>query len=224
MYFYKKILFIFIVIAFSGGSNAALVTTNGNSVSFTYDAMLVDLFGPANVIGDSLTFAPSNFKALSLNGSGQAFTNSSFIVQINSLSNNDIGSIALTENGDYELEGQNAKVAVKGELRAIDMADPLVTHVSKIKAVNPFVETDFDADTANWEANASLNFLPNTSSILVTIENILRAKTSSAGELAFVQKKFVGLTVTAVPLPHAVWLFGAGLLGLLSVSKRKRFI
>lgn len=169
-------------------------------------------------------FTPSNFKALSINGSGQAFTQSTFVVKIDSLVNKAISSIALTEKGDYELDGQSAKVTVKGDLRAVDMSNPFVTHVAKIKAADPFVETGFDDDTANWEASAFLGFLPSTSSILVTIENILRAKTSSVGELAFIEKKFVGLEVTAVPVPQALWMFITGLLGLLSVSKRRKMI
>jgi len=31
------------------------------------------------------------------------------------------------------------------------------------------------------------------------------------------------VTLAAVPLPHAVWLFGSGLLGLVGVARRKRF-
>lgn len=53
---FNKILFAILVVAFSGSSNAALVTTNSTNVSFTYDDMLVDLFGPANVSGDSIFF------------------------------------------------------------------------------------------------------------------------------------------------------------------------
>ena len=32
---------------------------------------------------------------------------------------------------------------------------------------------------------------------------------------------FTSLTVTSVPIPAAVWLFGSGLLGLVSVTRRK---
>jgi hypothetical protein len=225
---FNKLLFTLAIVACSASSNAA--TIYGNNFSFTFEDSLSTLFGTPAVSGDSLIFAPSDFSALSLNGNGQAFTSSSFVVKIASLNNKSIDALALTETGDYLREGAGAKLAVGGELRAVDLAHPFVSNVGKITS-GPFVETEFGDDTANWEANASLAFSSDTTSIWVTIQNILRAKTSAVGELAFIQKKFVGLTVVAsqdvpvtVPLPQAVWMFGVGLFGLLSVSKRKKLL
>jgi len=229
MSIFNKKLFVILLIAFSGSSNAALITTNGNTVSFTYDNLLVGLFGSPTVSGDSMFFTPSNFKALRENVVGGNLISSTFSVRINSLQGEAINSIALTEKGDYLLEGAKAKVAVVGELRAVNVADPFSTYSANITAASPFTETAFAGPTGKWTASAYLD-LPGTSSVIVSIENILRAKifSGNAGdELAFIEKKFVGLTattVTAVPLPQAVWLFGAGLLGLLSVSKRKKLI
>lgn len=225
---FNKLLFTLAIVACSASGNAA--TINGNNFSFTFEDSLTNLFGTPAVSGDSLIFAPSDFSALSLNGNAPAFTPETFVVKIASLNNKSINALALTETGDYFREGAGAKLAVGGELRAVDLAHPFVSNVSKITS-GPFVETEFGDDTANWEASASLAFSPDTNSIWVTIQNILRAKTSAVGELAFIQKKFVGLTVVPsqdvpvpVPLPQAVWMFGVGLFGLLSVSKRKNLL
>ena len=61
-------------------------------------------------------------------------------------------------------------------------------------------------------------------SVRVSIENILDARTQNDLELASIEKNFVGLTVTTLPLPQAVWLFSAAMMGLLSLSKGKKFI
>lgn len=225
---FNKLLFTLTIVACSASGNAA--TINGNNFSFSFEDSLTNLFGTPSVSGDSLIFVPSDFSTLSLNGNGQAFTSSTFVVNIASLNNKSINALALTETGDYLREGAGANLAVGGELRSVDLANPFVSNVSKITS-GPFAETEFGDDTADWEANASLAFSPNTNSIRVTIQNILRAKTSAVGELAFIQKKFVGLTVVpsqdvpvTVPLPQAVWMFGVGLFGLLSVSKRKKMM
>jgi len=223
---FKRKLFVFLVIVFSGSSNAALMTTTGNTVSFTYDDMLLGLFGSPTISGDSLFFTPSNFKALRENKAGGKLVSSTFSVRIDSLQGGAINSVALTEKGDYLLEGAKAKVAVLGELRAVDVADPFTTYSANITSASPFTETAFTGPTGKWTASAYLD-LPGVSSVIVNIENILRAKIdrgNTGDELAFIEKKFAGLSVTTVPLPQAVWLFGAGLFGLLSVSKRKKYI
>ncbi|MEQ1531460.1 MAG: hypothetical protein ABL925_19265 [Methylococcales bacterium] len=78
--------------------------------------------------------------------------------------------------------------------------------------------------TVNWNATAAADVSSlGSSSVNVTIENILIALSDKFGDLGFIEKKGVvlGAEVSAVPLPAAVWTFGAALLGFLSVSKRK---
>ncbi|UOA09006.1 hypothetical protein [Methylobacter sp. S3L5C] len=221
---FKKIFFAFLFIAVSGTSNASIVTVNGDTVSFTYDNVLNGLFGTPTVSGNSLVFLPTNFKAVSLDGGSTALTSSTFQVKIDRLDGHHITNIALTEKGDYLLNGANAKVADLGELRASDVIFPFQDYVSKIESVNPFAQTGL-ASTTNWVTTANLAFAPNTiSSLFVSIENILFAQSDMKHDIAFIEKKFVGLTVTAVPLPQALWLFCAGMMGLLSMSKRKKLL
>jgi len=225
---FNKLLFTLAIVACSASGNAA--TIYGNNVSFTYDDSLT-LFGTPAVFGDSLEFGFLNFEAQSFNGSlGRA--SDTFSVRIDSLAGKSVQSIALTEKGNYELEGSAAKVVVKGSLSATDAANSSLDYSDTIKSIAPFVQTA-DDETGIWKANAYLNFLPNASSVFVNIYNVLTARTA-AGEFASIDKSFVGLKVTTVatqdlppvtvPLPQAVWMFGVGLFGLLSVSKRKKLL
>ena len=119
-----KIFFAFLVIAFSGSSNAALITTSGNSVKFTYDDSLLGLFGAPVVSGDSLTFSPSSFKAISLGLSSGSFSDSTFVVTISSVFEHALDSVTLSETGKYSLRGVGAEALVSGTLSAIDLNAP----------------------------------------------------------------------------------------------------
>lgn len=223
---FNKLLFTLTIVACSASGNAA--TIYGDNVSFTYDDSLT-LFGTPAVFGDSLQFGFLNYEAQSFNGSlGRA--SDTFSVRIDSLAGKSVQSIALTEKGNYELDGSTAKVVVKGSLSATDADNSSLNYSDTIKSLAPFVETA--DETGTWNANAYLNFLPNASSVFVNIFNVLTA-TTGAGEFAYIDKSFVGLKITTaatqdvpvtVPLPQAVWMFGVGLFGLLSVSKRKKLL
>jgi hypothetical protein len=219
-----KLFFAFMIIAFSGSSNAALITIDGSDVSFTYDDSLLGLFGPASVSGNSLTFAPTNFSASSTTSSPFDFTNSSFAVTINSLGNY-INKISLVESGNYIKIGGSADVAASGSLTTIDLTNTLTSH-SNITPTAAFATTNFPNPVGNWKATANENLL-NSFSVLANINNILGTQKLQTSDFALINKLSVSLTaytVTAVPLPQAVWLFGAGLLGMLKLSKRKNLL
>lgn len=58
-----------------------------------------------------------------------------------------------------------------------------------------------------------------TASTRIQLIHILEESTSNAGAI-FLDN--ASLTVTAVPIPAAVWLFGSGLLGLVGVARRRK--
>ena len=222
-----KLFFAFMIIAFSGSSNAGSFTSDGSDVSFTYDDSLFGLFGQASVSGNSLIFTPTNFSASRKNATGTVYTEDLFKVTINSLSlDTTISNLALTEIGDYTKEGLTANVIAKGTLTANDLTNGIAS-ISKIKAATvPFPQTSFDEDSGTWTANANVAF-NNSISVEALIHNVLGARSSSVDDIANIGKTSVILTaytVTAVPLPQAVWLFGAGLLGMLKLSKRKNLL
>jgi hypothetical protein len=58
-----------------------------------------------------------------------------------------------------------------------------------------------------------------TASTKIQLIHILESSTTDAGAIYLDD---ASLTVTAVPVPAAVWLFGSGLLGLIGVARRKK--
>lgn len=219
----KKVFFALLVIAFSGSSNAALTTVDGLDVSFTYDDSMLGLFGTPTVSGDTLSFVPSNFSASREGVTGKVYTSDTFKVTITSLFGNTISKLALTELGDYTKEGPTANVIAKGTLTAADLTNG-TSSITKFKADTvPFPHTTFEGDPGIWQANSNAAFT-NSFSVEALLHNTLGARSNSVDDIASISKTFVGLTVTTVPLPQVVWLFGAGLLGLLKVSKRKNLL
>lgn len=225
----NKIFFAFLVIAFSGSSHAALITTSGSSVQFTYDDSLVGLFGSPIVSGDSLTFAPSNFKATSVGLNGGTFSDSTFVVQIDSIFGHVLDSVALTEKGIYSLRGVGAEVLATGALTSVDLTapNPVLSEQMTSFVVDATGTTSLSTNNP-WTASANLDFDPKSTSVSVSIQNLLIALTSNSGEIANINKSYIGLnavtSVTAVPLPLAVWMFGGGLMGMLSMAKRRKLI
>ncbi|MDD2658420.1 MAG: hypothetical protein PHY54_01910 [Methylococcales bacterium] len=101
----------------------------------------------------------------------------------------------------------------------------IITSLSPIKATTaPFPQTAFDG-TGTWQANANAAFI-NPFSGEALIHNILVTKNAGLDGFASIKNTFTGLTafVSAVPLNQAVWLFGAGLMSFLSITKRKKLL
>jgi hypothetical protein len=81
----------------------------------------------------------------------------------------------------------------------------------------------------NWTALASTDLAAwdSVQAINVTVENLLLASTGATPSLAFVEKKFVGLTpfmVAVTPVPeaetYAMMLAGLGLVGFAAARRR----
>ncbi len=223
--FYKT-LFALLVIAFSGGSNAAIITVYGNTVSFTYNDAQLGLFGEPSVSGDQLFFTPTTFVAEAHGVDDFNVTNSTINVKITALNNGaKIGLVNLTERGDYYSRGSTSFVDAGGQIRVADLSAPASEATDPIIQHWAFTQTDYILPTRNWEASASADVSGfGTNSVNVTIEDILIAETNASQHNSFIEKKGVILGVSAVPLPQAVWLFGTGLLGLLSIAKRKNLV
>lgn len=217
---------------YAGNSQAAMITENGSTVSFTYDDSLLDLFGSPVISGDNFFFTPTNFKATSINTGALGFDNtaSTTKVTITSLAGNSnkISFVNLTERGNYNqlnvlANPSTAQASVAGQIRALDIASQ--NEVTDFIHTSAFTQTAANFQTTNWTGTASVNVGSlNTSSIVLTIENLLFAVSPSLGDYAFVEKNFAGLSVVTtspVPLPAAAWMFGAALFGFLSLSKRQ---
>jgi hypothetical protein len=203
----------------SGAAFAASVTLAGTTVDFSFDDALLGLFGQANVTGDSLYLTPTHFTAEALNGAGFDLTKQTVNIKVSAHAGWDFSSIALTERGDYLRVGEAAKLAVSGQIRVFDTAQPLAEVTSSILPAGAFQQTD-DFISKNWNANAvaDMGSMSAAGMINVTLQNILVAQSPSGTDtLAFIEKKFVGLTPVTVPVPeadtYAMMLAGLGLVG-----------
>lgn len=211
----------------SSAAFAASVTMAGNTVDFTFDDAMLGLFGQASLSGDTLFFNSGNFKAMSLNGVGYALTNDTMNIRVSAHAGLVFSAIDLVEKGDYLLRGSASTAEVTGQVRILDIAKPLVDVTASILPAGPLDQTS--ASTQNWVAGASADLTSwnSAQAINVTVENLLLASTGATSSLAFVQKKFVGLTptmlaVTAVPEAetYTMMLAGLGLVGLAVMRRR----
>jgi hypothetical protein len=213
------------LLLFAATSNAAIVTVNGTNVKFTYDD--ATLYGAGNVVGNTIFFTPTTFKAESTNGIGLVQTSESLGITVEALSGSLVMSaFQLVEDGDYKLDGVGTSVSAVGSL----------TIASETNANSTSAGFDAGALTTPggptaWSAGTTL-FLNNTAGwntdtkVLMTLNNTLSATSLNAGEQALIEKKFggtaIGLTIdlSPVPVPAAAWLFGSAL-GLLGWMRRK---
>jgi hypothetical protein len=210
----------------SGSVFAASVTLSGNTVDYTFDDTLLGLFGPASLSGDTLYFTPVNFQAESLNGTGYALTNSTMNIEISAHDGWAFSDISLIEKGDYLLLGGASTADVAGQVRVHDLSAVLADMTASIQT-SSFLD-HVGLPTTNWEAGAvvDLSAWADTQAVNVTVQNLLLASTSSTSSLAFVDKKFVGLTptmaaISPVPEAHTYGMMLAGL-GLIGWKIRRR--
>lgn len=212
----------------SGSALAIPVTLAGTHVNFTFDDALLGLYGTPMVFGNSLVFTPPEFKAISADGQGIKTVSSTINIQVRANANYNLTSFSLTELGDYSLIGSGAKVLVGGQIRAFDLANPASFITNPIKATAPLgATTTFDEnfETTNWEAKAAITQPTNWSNgVNLTLENILKARTTLSDSEAFIEKKYAGVfvTVTAVPeaQTYAMMLVGLGLVGFMARRTR----
>ena len=201
---------------------AAIVTVDGDNVRFTYDDST--LYGTATVIGDSIFFQPTTFRAESLNGAGPVSVSEMLSVRVEVLTAGFwLDEFALLEQGDYFLNGSGASVSASGSFEVdsnlsafsasnATSAGALVTQgVTTEWTIDSYIKL---SDTVGWFGDFDVD---------VNIDNNLTAETLALGEEAWIEKKLgaVGLTVTAVPVPAAAWLFMSAL-GMMGGLRRLR--
>jgi hypothetical protein len=214
--------------AFSGAAFAASVTLTGTSVDFTFDDALVGLFGQPTLSGDTLSFTPVDFNATSTNGEGYKLTDNTVNVQMTAHSGYAFSSIDLAERGDYMLQGGGSTANVAGQVRVYDMNDPSKDVTTNIAPSAAMDQTG--TSTHPWSAanSTDLSTWTGTKSVNVSFQNLLVASTSGSSSLAYVDKKYGGLTATTTavtPVPEAqssaMMLAGLGLIGW-QISRRRR--
>lgn len=210
-----------------GGTAAAIpVTVAGTTVSFTFDSALSGLFGTPGVVGDTLFFVPTTFKAAASHGSF-AMASQTFNVAVLANPGYRVSTVNLGEDGDYYNMGTGAAVAVGGKFYLRDLETPLAAAVSSsITASAPLtaVTTMAGFTTTNWTAAASVSAPASAwggadgvvNHVNVTVENLLLADTDLSSK-AFIEKKFASIAVITTPIPepqaYLMFLAGLGLVG-----------
>lgn len=206
--------------AFSGAAFAASVTLSGNRVDFTFDDTLMGLFGQPVLSGDTLSFTPVNFQATSTNGVGNTLAANTVNIQMTAHKGYLLSSIDLAERGDYMLLGNGSTADVAGQVRVYDALDPAKNAMTNI--VHGAAMDQTGDNTHPWTAAAStdLSGWTGARSVNVSFQNLLVASTSGPSSLAYVDKKYGGLTAATAavtPVPEAqvsaMMLAGLGLVG-----------
>ena len=96
-------------------------------------------------------------------------------------------------------------------------------------AVEPFTTDDLTVNSVFLDANGNLTTLdfevfllsdPNSDYFASITESSWHLH--AVGNVDFPVTTTAGVTVTVIPIPPAVWLFGSGLLGLVGISRRKK--
>lgn len=211
-------------------ANAATVTVYGDDVMFTYDD--ATLFGTATVVGNSLTFNPTNFRAESLNGTPGAVSASATLnirAEVTT-SGYVMTNFALAEQGDYQLSAGDTSVNGSARLQISSGTTTCGIFACEDNSVDNITGLNTVGSTTNWSASTAVN-LADTAGwgsdtlAIVQIQNNLTATTLNAGELAWIQKKNSGIgmevQISEVPVPAGFWLFGSAL-GALGLIRRSR--
>ncbi|MBT8440962.1 MAG: VPLPA-CTERM sorting domain-containing protein [Gammaproteobacteria bacterium] len=195
----------------------------GDSIIYEYDesanSAALALFGAPDIVGDTVRFLSSTFRAESNNGEGAVVETANFVFsRVYSISGGDIMDIEVVEFGDYEISGGDAAEA-----------DVLLTASSNVDLLDFTSSSDsFDAagdsgGLMTWQMQVAVDpgaaFSSAANDMALSLQNTLRAVTDANGETAWIQKKLT-LVATTVPVPAAVWLFGSAL-GLLGWMRRR---
>lgn len=209
-------------------ANAAIITQFGTNVKFTYDDST--LFGTGTVVGNNIFFTPDDFKAQSTDGSPTSvLVNDVLDIVVESTSlGYTMDKFVLHESGDYYRDG--AGTSARADANFIVNSNTkncgffsLPCKSEILAGTGPLADTGGNfafwqlggqidlADTADWGDDTA---------VTITLQNNLRAGSTTVGEDAFIQKKNGAIGIQVVPVPAAVWLFASGILGLVGVARR----
>jgi len=208
-------------------SNAATVHLAGDTVDFYYDDSQPGMaaYGTLSAIGNSIFAQSVNLSADAANGSSTSI-NALGSITIVAHSGYSFDFMQVAQVGDYSASGTGASIGVSGTLFVEDSSNSSTSSISSLSVSGLGLH---DGQTHEWQASTGFDLSTatwsNTNSIKLSLDTVLSASTSSNGELAFTESKFVGggmvtIETSAVPVPAAVWLFGSGLLGLASIARR----
>jgi hypothetical protein len=232
--------------AFASTARAALVQLCGPTVCYEFDNNAgvntgITYYGlPTLLAGsDTIKFSPTQFSVDSDPGTaaipGPTLTAVFAFTRVWSLYGMEIGSIDVSESGDYQVLG-DATVAANLRVQVVDLVDdwsPTPGFPEQIVDNQLFsTSTPTGLPLANWSLASSVSpsavFTDLATSVDLSIQNTLQAFEGPGGGYGFIAKKLL-LTVSTtgslppenvVPVPAAVWFMGSAL-GLLGFARRR---
>lgn len=218
-----------LVTLYSVAGQAATVTVYGDNVSFTYDDST--LYGTGIVVGDSIFFQPTEFRAESLNGEGVVSVSETLNITVEVITEGYlIEGSTLVEAGDYFTSAGDTSVTASGRLQVTSSTQLCDFGILPCTTSEVFDATGLDTvgATTNWNGGTSVDLddvagWGSDTEVTMQIQNNLSATTLNVGEQAWIEKKIgaVGLEVSVIPIPAAAWLFGSALGALGWVRRRK---
>ena len=223
----KNALKVSLLVLALASAHAQAVETrlDGKYFDIIYDSASLGLFGTPTLSGNTLFFTPTTFSAES--SSMSTFkTGSTISFWIVADDGHHLTGASLLEQGDYNADKEDdksARVAVGGQTRFVDNNHPgSSTSAAIVGAGVSDLPANGFSSTSDWAATSLQTFQSGATKIKFTIENLLFANAGSQSNYAFIEKKYVGLTVSAVPEPesYAMLLAGLGILG--AVVRRKK--
>jgi hypothetical protein len=219
-------------VALSPVAAASSVTTlYGTDFAFTFIEDDLGPYGMPTVSGNRLVFSPTGFSASAVGAAG-ASPDATWTVNIEvavTALGRTVGSILYTEGGTYTLKnaggaatvdpGDDPMVHVAGELRVNAGALEYPQALGVTSPLPGFAP----GEGLGWTAGAAVNVAGwGTTTLLVSLQNILSAESYLAGDEGTITKTEAALEVTPVPVPAALWLFAPAVLGLGGLARRRR--
>ncbi len=202
----------FVLFLACASAQAALVTLTGNDVKFTFDDST--MFGSGFTVGNSIFFMPTGFIAQSVNTDGLVTSADNLSITVEMLGpGTAMTQFALTERGDYRLDGSSTSVSATGTYG-------VNSNTSTFSNSNPVSAGPLTVQGAltQWQINSMISLAGTAgwgqdTAVTIMLNNILTAQSTVLGEQALIQKKFgaFGVQITVVPVPAAFWLFGSAL-------------
>jgi len=218
----------FSLLGLCANAHAVIIHLPGSTVDFYYDDEQPSMaaFGTLSAVGDSIFANPTGFRAVSDDGGSVGFSAEGTITVV-AKTGYQFSAVGVEQQGDYKVNGAGASVSVVGDLTVTDSNNAATTE--NIIMVNSGLGIN-DGNLQSWSSFGSFDLSTplwdSVNSFELTLDNILSASTSTLGESAFIENKFVGggmVTIeTVVPVPAALWLFVSGLFGLIGLARRTK--